>query len=179
MKAGIYARVSTEEQNVDSQVAHCTEYCKRMNIDIFKVYTDVYTGTSDNRPAFNELIDDMRQYRFNVIVVSRLDRLTRSLKHLLTFIDELKTKAVGIVSVTQNIDTTSPAGVFQMQVFGAVAEFERNLISSRTKEAFYKDSEGRLRSRKTHKLVGVRGKDKQERKKRGVLRKGQKQAQIN
>lgn len=173
MKVAIYCRVSTDEQNVDSQEAHCLEYCQRMGYEVFKVYKDVYTGTSDNRPMFNELLHDMRLYRFNAIMVTRLDRLTRSLQHLLGLIDEFKLKGVGLICSTQEINTTTPAGIFQMHVFGAVSEFERNLISARTKESFYRDSEGKLRSRKSHKLVGVRGKDKHPRLKRGVLRKAQ------
>lgn len=176
MKVAIYCRVSTEDQTTDNQEQLIREYCIRNGHEIYKVYKDVYTGTSDNRPAFNELLRDMRLYKFNTLAVARLDRLTRKLKHLLSMIDEFKSKGVGLIAIHQNIDTTTASGIMQMQMLGVIAEFERNLISDRTKESFYRDSEGKLRSRKNHKLVGARGKDKKERRKRGVLRLAQKQA---
>lgn len=177
MKVAIYIRVSTDEQTTDNQEDLCLDYCKRMNFEVFKIYRDIYTGTSDNRPEFNELLKDMRLYRFNAIVVLRIDRLTRKLKHLLNMVDEFKSKGVDIVSINNNIDTTTAMGKAFFQISGVFSELERNLISDRTKDAFYKDDEGRLRSKKTDKLVGVRGKDRKERKKRGVLRRSQKQEQ--
>jgi site-specific DNA recombinase len=176
-KVAIYVRVSTEEQNTDNQEQLIIEYCIRNNYEIFDTYKDTFTGTSDNRPEFNRMLIDMRLYKFNTIAVARLDRLTRKLKHLLSMIDEFKSKGVGLIAIHQNIDTTNASGIMQMQMLGVIAEFERNLISDRTKEAFYVDSEGKKRSRKSDKLVGARGKDKKERKKRGVLRRSQKQEQ--
>ena len=102
----------------------------------------------------------MRQYRFRMILVTKLDRIGRSLQHLLTLFDEFKSKKVEFVAITQNIDTTTAAGKLQMQIMGAFAEFERNIISERTKEG--------LRHAKN---VGKRGKDKKPRQKRGGLRK--------
>lgn len=178
MKVAIYCRVSTDDQNTDNQEQLIKDYCIRNNHTIYDIYRDTYSGTSDNRPAFNELLKDMRLYKFNTIAVARLDRLTRKLKHLLSMIDEFKSKGVGLIAIHQNIDTTTASGIMQMQMLGVIAEFELNLISDRTKEAFYIDSDGKIRSRKSDKLVGSRGKDKKERKKRGVLRKSQKQEQI-
>lgn len=171
MKVAIYCRVSTDEQTTDNQEQLIKEYCKRNEHEVYKVYKDIYTGTTDIRPSFNELLNDLRQYKFNCIAVKRLDRLTRKLKHLLSLVDEFKLKGVSLIAIDQNIDTTTASGIMQMQMLGVISEFERNLISDRTKDAFYRDSQGLLRSRKSNKLVGVRGKDKRERKKRGVLRK--------
>ena len=84
----------------------------------------------------------------------------RSLQHLLGLFDEFKNKGVHFVATTQNVDTTTPIGKLQLQILGAFAEFERNLISERTKEG--------LRMAKN---VGKRGKDKKPRKRRGTLRK--------
>ena len=162
MKVAIYCRVSTEEQDADKQEQSCKEYCERQGWEIYKVYKDVISGKTTSRPAFNELLEDMRQYRFNTIVVTKLDRMGRSLQHLLSLFDEFNRKAVDFVAITQNIDTSSAAGKLQMQILGAFAEFERNLISERTKEGL-KRAQG----------VGKRGPDKRPRRKRGVLRKGQ------
>ncbi|MFA6201208.1 MAG: recombinase family protein [Bacteroidales bacterium] len=159
MKVAIYVRVSTEEQDYENQIELCKKHCEVRGWEIYKIYQDVFTGTSSSRPSFNELLEDMRHYRFNAIVVTKLDRIGRSLKHLLSLFDELNVKGVQFVAVTQNIDTTTSAGKLQMQIMGAFAEFERNLISERTKEGL----KGKVN-------VGKRGKDKHKRKNRVVLR---------
>lgn len=159
MKIVIYARVSTEEQNTDKQIKLCKEYCKRNSLEIYKIYKDVISGAKENRPAFNELLEDLRHYKFRAIVVTKLDRIGRSLKHLLSLFDEFKKKGVDFIAITQNIDTTTASGKLQLHILSAFAEFERNIISERTKEGL-----------KYAKNVGKRGKDKKPRKKRGVLR---------
>jgi DNA invertase Pin-like site-specific DNA recombinase len=157
MKVALYARVSTEDQNPLSQMAQLEEYAKRNQYEIYKEYTDIISGTKDSRPQFNQLLTDMRQNKFSAICVTKLDRLGRSLRHLLGLIDEFNAAGIGMIATTQNIDTKSSAGKLQLQIMGAFAEFERNLISERTREAL----KGNLR-------VGKRGRDKKERKKRGV-----------
>lgn len=161
LKVAIYCRVSTEEQDASKQEALCREYCQRLGYNIYAVYTDnAISGTKTSRPAFDEMLKEMRQFKFNAIMVTRLDRIGRSLKHLLTLIEEFANKGVQFIAITQNIDTTSSIGKFQLQVMGAFAEFERNIISERTKEG--------LRYAKN---VGKRGRDKRPRIKRGRLRK--------
>ena len=160
MKVAIYCRVSTEEQDADKQESICIDYCKRLNFDVTKVYKDVISGKTTSRPSFNELLNDMRQFKFNCIMVTKLDRMGRSLQHLLSLFDEFSRKGVEFVAVTQNIDTSTAAGKLQMQIMGAFAEFERSIISERTKEGL-----------KGVDNVGKRGKDKNPRKKRGGLRK--------
>ena len=155
MKVAIYARVSTEEQDADKQEYICQEYCERNNYEIFKVYKDIISGTTSNRLSFNELLEDMREFKFDMIMVTKLDRLGRSLQHLLSLFDEFNRKKVNFVAVTQNIDTISATGKLQMQILGAFAEFERNIISERTKEGLRRAIG-----------VGKRGKDKQPRKRR-------------
>jgi len=160
MKVAIYARVSTDEQTTDNQVKICEEYCQRNGHEIVAIYRDeAISGMAESRPAFNELLRDMRLFRFDCIMVTKLDRIGRSLRHLLGLYEEFKNKGVYLVAVTQNIDFSTAAGKFQVQMLGAVAEFERNLISERTKESL-----------KYANNVGKRGKDKKQRKKRGGLR---------
>lgn len=160
MKCAIYARVSTEEQHTDKQIDLCTTWVERQGGIVYKVYEDIISGSKESRPAFDELLTDMRQYKFDTIVVTKLDRMGRSLQHLISLINEFRKKGVNFVTVTQNIDTTSASGRLQFQIMGAFAEFEREIISERTKEG--------LRNAKN---VGKRGKDKKPRKKRGGLRK--------
>jgi DNA invertase Pin-like site-specific DNA recombinase len=156
MKVAIYCRVSTEEQNADKQEDICREYCKRNNLEIYKVYKDIISGTTSSRPNFNELLEDMRQRKFQVILVTKLDRLGRSLQHLLALLEEFNKKGIHFIAVTQSIDTTSASGKLQLQILGAFAEFERNMISERTKEGLRKAIG-----------VGKRGRDKIPRKRRG------------
>jgi len=160
MKVAIYARVSTDDQFADKQVEALKDYCSRFVYDVFDVYIDVIGGASTSRPAFNSLLVDMRKYKFNCVMVTKLDRLGRSLSHLLSLIDEFKKKGVNFIATTQNIDTTTATGNLLFQIMGAFAEFEKNIISERTKEGL-----------KKAKNVGKRGKDKKPRQKRGGLRK--------
>jgi DNA invertase Pin-like site-specific DNA recombinase len=160
MRVAIYARVSTEEQDSDKQVFICKEACKRQGWDVYKIYKDTISGTTTSRPMFNKLLEDMRAYKFDVVMVTKLDRLGRSLQHLLSIFDEFGNKGIHFIAVTQNIDTTSASGKLQLQIMGAFAEYERNIISERTKEGLRR-AVG----------VGKRGKDKTPRKRRGVLKK--------
>lgn len=155
MKVAIYCRVSTEEQDADKQEFICREYCNRNGFEIYKVYKDVISGTSTSRKQFNQMLEDMRSMKFKGIVVTKLDRIGRSLQHLLSLFDEFNRKKVEFISVTQNIDTSTSTGKLQLQIMGAFAEYERNIISERTKEGLRK-AVG----------VGKRGKDKAPRRRR-------------
>lgn len=168
MKVAIYCRVSTDEQDADKQEEICNEYCKRNNLEVYKVYKDVISGSKDSRPAFNLLLEEMRQLKFDCIMVTKLDRLGRSLQHLLSMFNEFNKRGIHFIATTQNIDTSSPSGRLQMQIMGAFAEFEREIIRERTREGLRK-AVG----------VGKRGKDKKQRKGRGVLKKPSFQGIIN
>jgi len=160
MRVAIYCRVSTEEQRVDNQESICLEFCKRQGHGVFKIYKDIISGSTSSRPNFNRLLEDMRSLKFDAIMVTKLDRLGRSLQHLLSLFDEFNQKGIHFIAVTQNLDTSSASGKLQMHIMGAFAEFERSIISERTKEGLRK-AEG----------VGKRGKDKKPRKRRGGLKK--------
>ena len=155
LRTAVYVRVSTDKQEYENQLSMCREYCKRNNIEIYRIYVDVYSGAKDSRPNFNKMLDDMRSFKFEMVIVTKLDRIGRSLQHLLSLFDEFNKKKVTFVAITQNIDTSSSMGRLQMQIMGAFAEYERNLISERTKEGL----RGKIN-------VGKRGKDKKPRKSR-------------
>jgi site-specific DNA recombinase len=160
MKVAIYCRCSTTEQDTSIQERICREHCERAGYSIYRVYIDNnVSGMKTSRPEFDNLLLDMRHYKFDCIMVTKLDRIGRSLQHILSLFEEFANKGVHFISTTQNIDTASSFGKFQLQVLGAFAEFERNIISERTREG--------LRFAKN---VGKRGKDKRKRKKRGVAR---------
>jgi DNA invertase Pin-like site-specific DNA recombinase len=126
-------RVSTTDQHTEPQETELREYCQHRGWQ-HHVYRDAgQSGAKDNRPALAELMKDVRRRRVDVIVVWALDRLARSLKHLLTIAGECKALGMDIVCLRQNIDTTLPAGRLTFQVLGAVAEFEREMLRERVK----------------------------------------------
>lgn len=126
MRYGIgYARISTHEQNLDLQRDALKQAgCKR-------IITDEASGSLANRPGLTKLKDTLREG--DTLVVWRLDRLGRSLKHLIEFIYDLETKGIGFKSIHESIDTTTSTGKLVFHIFGALAEFERNLIKERSK----------------------------------------------
>jgi DNA invertase Pin-like site-specific DNA recombinase len=120
-----YARVSMNDQNLDLQKdALMLAGCE-------KIYVDTMTGDAKNRPGLEQSFEMLREG--DTLVVWRLDRLGRSLKHLIELVAELSQRKVGLKSLQESIDTTSPSGKLVFHIFGALAEFERNLITERTK----------------------------------------------
>ena len=133
-KCAIYCRVSTDEQDPKHQENALLEYAKNNKYSVFKVYTDKTSGSKQSRPALNDLMFDARAKRFDVVIVWKLDRLGRSLQHLLSIVHEWNIKGIDFICTTQNIDTTTPSGELVFHILGAIAQFERTLISERTKE---------------------------------------------
>ena len=133
MKVGLYARVSTSDQNIETQLTMLRDYCARMCYEAAGEYVDSgFSGKDDRRPEFERLLADMRQGRVGAVVVYKLDRIGRSLKHLLNLFEEFKTRGVGFVSLSQNIDTNTPEGRMFLQMLMVLAQYERELIVART-----------------------------------------------
>lgn len=134
LKVGIYVRVSTDEQTTMNQLIELREFCKRMNYEIYKEYVDEgISGSKIDRPALDEMMKDVFSRKFDTLIVWKLDRLGRSLQHLIEILDELKNRNIDFVSTTQNIDTTTPSGKLYFHLLGAFAEFEREQIRERIK----------------------------------------------
>jgi len=121
-----YARVSTGDQDVAGQTMRLTQ------AGAIKVFTDVRSGRSMDRPGLQELLAYARES--DTLAVVRLDRLGRSLSELLTTVKMLKERGIALLSLEEKIDTSSAAGELIFHVFGAIAHFERRLISERTKD---------------------------------------------
>ncbi len=121
-----YARVSTESQELDSQIIRLKEASS------IKIFTDIISGKLFQRPGLEELINYARPN--DTVCVVRLDRLGRSLKELLETVERFKQNKINLMSLEEKIDTSSAAGELIFHVFGAIAHFERRLISERTRD---------------------------------------------
>ena len=135
-KVGIYARVSTSDKGQDTEVQLCDlrTYADARGWEVFKEYVDVgQSGSKEQRPAFNQLMEDARKRKIDIILVWRLDRFGRSLKHLIVSLDELKTLGLGFVSFKESIDFTTATGRLMLHLLGAFAEFEKEIIRERVK----------------------------------------------
>ena len=121
-----YARVSTNDQNPEAQRTRLIE------AGAIRVFTDIISGKRFDRPGLTELIDHARPG--DRLCVTRLDRLGRSLRELLETVDGLKARGIHLISLEERPDTSSAAGELVFHVFGAIAHFERRLISERTRD---------------------------------------------
>ena len=130
-RAAIYTRISTGEQNADLQSRELPEFCDRRGWQVGDVYSDVMTGAKDKRPALDRLMADARRGKFQLVAVWRFDRFARSTSHLLRALEEFAALGIDFVSVTEAIDTSTPAGRMVFTVLGAVAELERSIIRER------------------------------------------------
>jgi len=131
MKVAIYCRVSTEDQHPENQVISLTKYAQDRGFEIYDTYVDRASGSKDSRPGLNGLMIDARQKKFDAVLVWKLDRLGRSLQHLIQVISEWKNLGIQFICMTEPIDTTSPSGELIFNIFGAIAQFERQLIIER------------------------------------------------
>jgi DNA invertase Pin-like site-specific DNA recombinase len=133
MKAAIYARVSTVDQEPENQLQELRRYVEARGWTAVEFVDRGVSGAKDRRPALDQLLRDAKRRRFDVVVCWRLDRLGRNLKHLITLLEDLQALGVAFVSLAEGIDATTPAGKLQMHILGAIAEFERGRIVERVK----------------------------------------------
>ncbi len=133
-RIAVYARVSTVNhgQNPELQLAEIREYAARRGWTIAGEYVDLgVSGSKESRPELNRMLKDAHLRRYDAVVVWKLDRLGRSLKHLVTTIEDLAAYGVSFVSLRDNLDLSTPSGRLMMHIIGAMAEFERELIKER------------------------------------------------
>jgi len=112
-------------QNLDSQIDALSAF------GCTKIYKDKESGTKEQRPSWQRLIEYLRDG--DILVITELSRMTRSLKHLLQVIDDLEKRRVGLISLRENIDTSTATGRFFISIMGAIAQMERELKSERAK----------------------------------------------
>jgi DNA invertase Pin-like site-specific DNA recombinase len=133
-RAALYLRVSTREQSTEMQRAVLEEIAGRRGWQIVAVYEDAgISGAKgrDKRPQFDRMLKDASRRKFDVVMAWAIDRMGRSLRHLLDTIEHLDATGVDLYLDQSNIDTTVPAGRLLFQITGAFAEFERSMIRSR------------------------------------------------
>lgn len=136
-----YARVSTQLQDNASQI----DALKKAGCEM--IFEEKISGGRWERPKLQELLNYIR--KDDIVVVWKLDRLSRSLKDLLFIMEQIESKGGGFKSLTENIDTTTSAGKMMMQMVGVFAEFERNMLKERTKKGLdYAKEQGRIGGRK-------------------------------
>lgn len=132
-RCAIYVRVSTGDQQTDSQESELRDFAERRGWSIYRVYKDKgVSGAKESRPALNELMADCRRRKVDVVAVWKFDRFARSVKQLVNSLQEFRQLGIDFCSCTESIDTSTPMGEVVFHVMGALAQFERSLIAERT-----------------------------------------------
>src|SRR5437660_523456 len=134
MKAAIYARVSTSDQNCGMQLRELREYAHRRGWEVAGEYVDTgWSGAKASRPQLDRLMQDASRRGFDAVLVYKLDRFGRSVRNCLDGIEALRSHGVRFLAVSQNIDTdeSNPTSRLMLHILAAVAEFERELIRER------------------------------------------------
>jgi DNA invertase Pin-like site-specific DNA recombinase len=135
-RAALYLRVSTGEQTTENQRLELVAAAKRSGWEIVEIYEDAGVSGAkgrDQRPEFDRLLKSAVRCEFDVIMTWSVDRLGRSLQHLVEFLGEIHAKGVDLYCHQQGVDTTTPAGKAMFQMCGVFAEFERAMIQERVK----------------------------------------------
>ena len=162
MRAFIYCRVSTKEQSsqdhysLDNQEQRCRDYIKMKGWQLLKVRKDVASGKNDQRDGFSDLRSAITQGHVDVVMVYRLDRLSRNVRDIYDFLDTIKNKGVAFVSVTEGFDTTTAMGRAMLGVAAVFAQLTREMISENTKDGLLRRREAGLYGGDPHKAYGYR-----------------------
>ena len=133
-RVALYIRVSTFEQHPEMQLNSLREYAAARGWQIVGEFIDEgVSGSRESRPALNRLMADAKQRKFDCLLVWKLDRFARSLKHLVCALDEFNSLGVAFVSLRDNLDLSTPAGRLMFQIVGCFSEFEKALIVERVR----------------------------------------------
>jgi DNA invertase Pin-like site-specific DNA recombinase len=135
LNAAIYARVSTlNGQTPEMQLRELREYCQRRGWTAALEYVDLgISGAKEKRPQLDRLLADAHRRHFDAVVVWRFDRFARSVSHLLRALETFRSLGIEFVSLSEQVDTSTPTGKLVFTVLGAVAELERSLITERVR----------------------------------------------
>ncbi len=135
LRVAIYARCSTNEQNVGMQLSELREFCQHRSWNVAAEFVDrgISGAEERSRPELNRLMAEAHRRKFSVVVVWKFDRFARSVSHLLRALETFRSLGIEFVSLSEAVDTTTPAGKMVFTVLGAVAELERSLIGERVR----------------------------------------------
>lgn len=138
-RVAIYARVSTADQRLESQLYQLRELAAARGYEIVQEYTDRgISGAKARRPGLDALMADARRRKFHAVLVAAFDRIARSTRHFLQFLDELDDLNVEFVSAREAVDTTGPMGRLFVTMIGSIAELERSLIAERIRQGMHR-----------------------------------------
>ena len=132
-KVAIYARVSTDQQSLDAQLRDLREYCHARGWEAVEYTDQGISGSKDSRPGWNACWDALNKGKHTILLVHALDRIGRSLGHLVKIITYMSERNLALVAFRENIDLTTAAGRMLAGIFSVMAEYERCIISERTK----------------------------------------------
>jgi DNA invertase Pin-like site-specific DNA recombinase len=133
-KCALYARVSTPEQHVETQLCDLRKFAEQRGYEVVAEHVDVgVSGTKARRPGLDALMKDARKHKFNVVLVAAFDRMARSTRHFLQVMDELNDLGIEFISRRENVDTSGAMGRLFVTLIGCIAELEADLIKERIK----------------------------------------------
>src|SRR5215213_7686071 len=133
LRAGLYARVSTEDRGQDPETQLRREYADRRGFSVIGEYFDNASGTTESRPSYQRLLEAVRKRELDVVLVWRYDRFARSTRALVNALGEFKARGVAFISYQENVDTTTPQGELVFGMMANLAQFESALIGERVK----------------------------------------------
>src|SRR5690242_18003564 len=135
ISVALYARVSTDKavQHPDAQIRELRMHAMARGWKISREYVDLCSGAKEKRPELDKLMEDAHRRKVDVILVARFDRFARSVSHLIRALETFRSLGIEFVSLSEQIDTSTPAGKLVFTVLGAVAELERSLIVERVR----------------------------------------------
>lgn len=134
MKVAIYARVSTDRQELEQQIASCQRFAEFKKLEVKEIYAETGSGANLRRKEYVRLLDDLRAFKYEGVVVFRLDRLGRSARELSLLVDELETKGIKVYSVNENFDSSTAIGRAMREIIMVFAQLEREQIGEATSQ---------------------------------------------
>lgn len=130
-RVAIYLRVSTTLQNFEIQERDLIQYSSHRQFNIFKIYKDKASGAKKDRPELSKLLNDARKRKFDVVLVWRFDRCSRSTSHLLSLMEEFQFLGIDFISFQENVDTSSAMGRAMFTIISAISQLEKDIIRER------------------------------------------------
>lgn len=166
MYVAIYCRTSTgmQEKGLEAQRRALIDFCEKRSIQDYKIFEDSgVSGTKSSRPALNEMMDSISKGEVSTVMVYSFSRFARSTKHLLEALEIFKSKGVDFISITENVDTSTPLGRAFFTIISAISQLERDLISERVKNGMKNAKAkgvpiGREKTRPVENIISLREK---------------------